>query len=204
MSKSIGNVIDPNQLVDQYGSDAARYLILSQFPFGNDGDIKADDFKTKFNADLANGIGNLVSRVLGMVEKYFENKVPDASFGVDVDMKQWWKRYDEQFSRWQVFENLQEILKLVALTDGYIAANKPWELEKTDREKLAVVLYSALELIRHLSLAILPYLPETSAKIWEKLHLTDVLEKPLAKLRVVGGLKKGAAVEKGEALFMRK
>jgi methionyl-tRNA synthetase len=203
MSKSIGNVIDPNELIEKYGSDGARYLIISQFQFGGDGDIKAEDFKTKFNADLANGIGNLVSRVIGMAEKYFDSKVPKAKYAAEFDLKKFWKELDAGYEKLAVFENLQVIMNAVKWCDGYIAETKPWELAKAGDKKLNEVIYNLLEIIRHLSYAILPYLPETAEKIWHKLGIEKDKQEKFTDLQKVGLLKAGGTLEKGEALFMR-
>jgi len=204
MSKSLGNGIDPIDLVSEYGSDAARYLILSQFHFGNDGDIKKDEFVAKYNADLANGIGNLVSRVLGMTEKYFDNKVPAGKYSAEFAVADFWDKYDAHFSDLKLYENIGHILDLVKFCDGYVDLHKPWALAKTDKDKLAEVLYNLLELIRHLSYAILPYLPETAESIWQKLSITDEKQKTLAELKETGLLKAGTTLEKGEPLFLRK
>jgi methionyl-tRNA synthetase len=202
MSKSLGNVIDPNSLVDRFGSDAARYLIISQFSFGNDGDIKADDFITKYNSDLANGIGNLVSRVLGMVEKYFDGRVPESVYTADFDLKKFWSSLDLGYREVRLYDNVVTINELIKWCDLYIDSAKPWELVKTDPEKLVEVIYNLLELIRQLALAIIPYLPETSVAIWEKLSLenfnnfsiTDLVSRPITP---------GQTVRKGEPLFLR-
>lgn len=204
MSKSIGNVIDPVQLVVDYSSDAARHLIISQFPFGADGDIKADNFTEKYNTDLANGIGNLVSRVLGMAEKYFDAKVPQGSYTAELDLEKLWNTLDKNYKNLQVFENLQEIFKVVSWCDGYIDTTKPWELAKTDEAKLQEVIYNLLEVIRHLSYALLPYLPETAEKIWKKLGIEADKALSFEHIKVVGGLSVGQVLEKGDALFERK
>ncbi|PIR94412.1 methionine--tRNA ligase [Candidatus Falkowbacteria bacterium CG10_big_fil_rev_8_21_14_0_10_39_11] len=205
MSKTIGNVIDPNQLVDEFGTDAARYLILAQYPFGHDGDIKADDFVIKYNADLANGIGNLVSRVLGMTEKYFEGQVPKMKYSADFDVKAFWAQLDRGYSELKLYENLKAIINLVSWCDNYIDQTKPWELSKSDNDKLQQVLYNLIELIRHLALAIYPYLPETAEKINIKLNINETINSiKFDKSREIGGMKSGVKIEKGEGLFARK
>src|SRR3989339_786915 len=200
MSKSIGNVIDPNELVDTYGSDAARYLIISQFPFGNDGDIKAEEFVKKYNADLANGLGNLVSRVLGMAEKYFSSSVPAGKYTADFDLKSFWQTYDKNFSDLKLYDNIQLIQQLVSWCDNYIDSEKPWEPAKNNNDKLSQVLYNLIEIVRHLAYAISPYLPETSDQILKKLNIQSVEE----NYREIGLVKEGTKLDKGESLFMRK
>lgn len=204
MSKSIGNVIDPNRLVADYGCDGARHLIISQYAFGNDGDIKAEDFDTKFNADLANGLGNLVSRVLGMTEKYFDSKVPQGKYNAEFDLAKFWQEYDEGFENLKLYENNQLLQKAISWCDSYIDENKPWELAKTDTDKLAEIIYNLIEIIAHLSFAILPYYPETSPKIWAKLNLQKADKMTFKQMQKIGQIKSGAKVEKGEPLFLRK
>ncbi len=204
MSKSIGNIIDPNQLVDDFASDAARYLILCQYPFGNDGDIKKEEFITKYNADLANGVGNLVSRVIGMAEKYFDSKVPTATFDAEFDLNKFWEEYNGHFENYRIYEALQSVIIATRWCDNYIATIKPWELAKVNDPKLNSVIYNLLEIIRHLSYAMMPYMPETAEKIWQKLGVIDDKVKTLAELRVIGGLKAETVLDKGEGLFNRK
>ena len=235
MSKSLGNVIDPNNLLDEFSSDAVRYLLLSQFPFGNDGDVKAGEFAIQYNADLANGIGNLVSRVVAMTEKYFAGKVPTVNTppyqggvglkagggseekispsarggdtegvgDLSTETAQVWSKYKDALERFQIDEAIGAIKELNGVCDTYIEKNKPWELAKDSQDKLAVVLYSLLEAIRHLGLLIYPILPETAEKIQVALGQGDFDAKSLKELEKWGGLKSGTKVEKGEPLFPR-
>jgi methionyl-tRNA synthetase len=196
MSKTLGNVIDPKDLVEQFGVDAARYLIISQFPFGQDGDIKADEFKVKFNADLANGVGNFVSRVLGMTEKYFENKVPAGETAPVLDWSDVYENYEENFKRLKIWENAKLIFDTIKRLDGFIAAAKPWDVAKTDENELKTMIYNLLESIRELSILLEPFLPETSRKIFAKLNIAEGDEKK--------PLRAGATIEKGDALFSRR
>ncbi|HCC23787.1 TPA: methionine--tRNA ligase [Candidatus Falkowbacteria bacterium] len=205
MSKTIGNVIDPNNLVAEFGSDGARYLILSQYPFGNDGDIKADDFVIKYNADLANGIGNLVSRVLGMIEKYFGGLVPQGKYGAEYNLKDFWGNLDQGYADLKLYENLKSMIDLVSWCDNYIDQTKPWELAKNDQDKLEKVLYNLIEIVRHLSIAVYPYLPETAEAIWDKLNISQVMvETKFEDLQKIGLMEPGLKVTKGDALFARK
>jgi methionyl-tRNA synthetase len=195
MSKTLGNVIDPNDLVSQFGADAARYLIISQFQFGQDGDIKAEEFKTKFNADLANGIGNFVSRVLGMTEKYFENKIPKGKVAPIIDWADVKQECAANFQELKIWENAKLIFDVIKKLDGFIATAKPWEVAKTDENELKTIIYNLLESIRELAVLLIPFLPETSAKIFAKINIDeDSADKPL---------KAGAMTNKGAALFER-
>ncbi|MBT5503482.1 methionine--tRNA ligase [Candidatus Falkowbacteria bacterium] len=202
MSKTLGNVIDPNDLVEEYGADAARYLIISQFVFGQDGDVKVDEFPVKFNADLANGIGNLTSRVLSMAEKYCDSKVPNKKFDTNLDLKKTWQKIDKGFTDYKIFENLREVWDVISWCDGYIDKTKPWVLGKENKQtELDQVIYNLLEILRHLGWLLKPILPETSAEILMRLGEDELAYEEATK---VGRIKPGTKVEKGEPLFIRK
>lgn len=206
MSKTIGNVIDPNFLVDQYGSDAARYLLLSQFPFGQDGDVKAESFTVQYNADLANGVGNLVSRVLAMAEKYFQGQVPESNqkdSPLADRAKAVWRQYQNSMNELAVDKTIVAVKSLLAAGDGYIEENQPWVLAKKQDPKLAGVIYDLLELIRHLGFLLAPIMPRTADLILISLGQADWQNQPLAESQKWGGLKSGQKIKKGESLFPR-
>jgi len=165
MSKSLGNIIDPNDLVKKFGVDATRYLLLSQFPFGQDGDIQQDRFVEKYNADLANGLGNLVARVLAFAPKFpaYGRKVSDKTFQKKITETQ--KNFIENMEEFKLYEALGEIWKLISFCDGYVEENKPWQLVKTDKKKLEQVLSNLLYCISEIANLVEPFLPETSEKI---------------------------------------
>lgn len=183
MSKTIGNVIDPNDLVEKFGSDAARYLLLSQFPFGIDGDIKEGKFVEKYNAELANNLGNLASRVIKMTHKFFDGKVPEVGTGVkelplqssnfiEFDEPYLWKQYKDNLSNnFEPFECLRSIWKFIDSLNTYVDRNEPWKLAKEGKDKeLAEVMRDLLESLYQLSFTLYPFLPQTATKI--KLALT--------------------------------
>ncbi len=202
MSKTLGNVIDPNDLVEQFGTDAARYLVISQFIFGQDGDVKVEEFPIKYNSDLANGLGNLVSRVLSMAEKYCESKVPDKKFKAELDLAKLWKKIDKGFAEYKVFENLKEIWEAIRWCDGYIDETKPWSLAKEGKQQeLDQVIYNLLEILRHLGWLVKPILPEASTEILKRLGEADCSYKESIQ---VGKITTGTKVKKGEPLFLRK
>lgn len=203
MSKTIGNIIDPNELVSQFGTDPVRYLLLAQFPFGADGDIKAENFVLQYNSDLANGIGNLVSRVTAMAEKYFEGIVPERDDELKGPLAAIWQSYQEGLDNFQADKAIDGIKKAVTLADGYIDKNKPWELAKTDPAKLSKVIYNLLELIRHLGLLVYPIMPETAVKILAAVGKEDFTNYHLSDLSAWGLLSPGGKIIKGEALFPR-
>ncbi|MFA5029232.1 MAG: methionine--tRNA ligase [Patescibacteria group bacterium] len=204
MSKTLGNTIDPDALIDEFGSDAVRYLLLSQFPFGIDGDVKAGNFAIQYNADLANGVGNLVSRVLAMTEKYFFGLVPktqENELAEKTDII--WQEYEAAMENFGLDKAVETIKKLNSLADGYIEKNQPWSLAKTDSEKLETIIYSLLETIRQLAVMIYPLMPNTAEKIFSGLGLGDWKKLAFSELRASRMLAPGTKVNKGEPLFPR-
>ncbi len=205
MSKSLGNTIDPDALIDALGTDAVRYLLLSQFPFGQDGDVKASAFAIQYNADLANGLGNLVSRVIAMTDKYFNGLVPQKDYEFADEVAGIWGQYEEALNNFQVDKAIETIKKLNAFADGYVERQKPWELAKDEanQEQLAKVIYNLLEIVRQLSIMIFPIMPDTSDRIAGSLNQTNWKDKTYPELKKWGGLESGVKVEKGESLFPR-
>lgn len=186
MSKSLGNVIDPHGLVDTFGADATRYLLLSQFPFGHDGDVKATSFAVQYTSDLANGVGNLVNRVLAMTDKYFAGQVPVAASTQQDQINTWWERYHQAMANQAIDQALGVIKEVNAFADGYIDQEKPWSLAKTNDPKLAEVLFNSLTLIRQLGIMIYPFMPETADKIgrvfdseWQDHALEQLIQAPI-------------------------
>jgi len=164
MSKTLGNFIDPNDLVNKFGTEATRYLLLSQFPLTQDGDVKAEGFVGKYNSDLANGLGNLVARVLTLANKY-EVKKDRVDKEIEKKAKEIKENYEKDTQEIRLFEALEEIWKFISFCDKYVEENKPWELAKTDKKKLEQVLSNLLYCISEIADLIAPFLPETSEKI---------------------------------------
>jgi len=203
MGKSLGNVIDPHNLINEFGSDATRYLLLSQFPFGQDGDIKASQFAIQYNSDLANGIGNFASRVTAMAEKYFAGVVPAQSDELKTQVHAIWSEYEKSLVDFQVDGVIAAIKKLNQLGNGYVEKNKPWELAKADEHRLQEVIYNLLELLRYLGLALWPVMPDTAEKILTALGQSDFKSYNLSQSIIWGGLKSGDKIEKNQPLFPR-
>lgn len=173
MSKTLGNVIDPNEIVKKFGVDGARYLMLSQFPFGQDGDVKQEKFAEKYNADLANGLGNLVSRVLTMISNYNLN-ISVSKDKVNSEYKEFFdggkKTCVDSLENLEIFESLNVIWRLIGICGNkYIDNSKPWELAKNDKKKLEQVLFNLIYCISEIANLIEPFLPETSEKIKKQL-----------------------------------
>lgn len=203
MGKSLGNVIDPFNLIKEFGADAARYLLLSQFPFGQDGDIKASQFVIQYNSDLANGLGNFASRVTAMAEKYFSGAIPARSSELKGEAEKIWNGYKSAMLDFQIDGALEAIKKLNQLGDGYVEKNKPWELAKVDEARLKEVIYNLLEILRRLALMLWPIMPETAEKIFGALGQSDFSSRKLSELEVWGLLEPGDKVGKNEPLFPR-
>ncbi len=212
MSKSKGNVVDPVILVEKYGLDAIRYFLLREVPFGSDGVFSNEALINRINSDLANDLGNLVSRTVAMVDKYFGGTIPkDKTAGdFDDDLKKMVmetpSRVDELMDKLQFSTALTEIWKVISRVNKYIDETMPWVLAKDEANlpRLAAVMYNLVESIRIVSILIQPFMPETPEKIWAQLGLdnyTEVLK--WESTEHWGGYPEGASVNKGEVIFPR-
>jgi len=204
MSKSIGNVIAPEELVKKYGVDGTRYLLVSATTFGHDGDVGWSKFDEKYNADLANGLGNLVARVLTMIEKLQINKGTLIKSD-DLKLKDEIKEYNKLFNDISIDSALFKIWEVISKCDKYISDNKPWELIGEDNKKAGEILYNCLESIRIITWMLWPFIPETSEKIWQSLGLdpSKEMEKDFDKATKWGELNSGVQVKKCNLLFPR-
>lgn len=204
MSKSLNNVVDPVTVVEEFGIDALRYFLLKEIPTMDDGDFSKVRFQTVYESELADSLGNLVSRVLAMSHKYFDGKVPDAGASADdtefaPKLARIWKSYDEAVAGFDLKKALECVMELAYDANGYVEAQKPWALAKTDQVALASVLYNLLEMIRHLAFMLLPFTPATCAKILGYLGWGDV--HMYGHGRMWAQLKPGTALQKAEPLF---
>ncbi len=201
MSKTLGNVVDPFALAEKYGSDPARYFLLREMPFGSDGDYSDARFAERYAGDLANGIGNLVSRVLAMIEKYEGGKVPDFS---PAQIEPTWLAYQNHLRSFEFHLALADVWDLIASADKLINDSKPWELAKSGSDELGKLLYVLAETIRHIAVMLWPFMPQTAEKIFDRLGSAGTIGKePLSQLERWGGLRPGSQVKKGEPLFPR-
>ena len=208
MSKSRGNVIYADDLVDLFGVDAVRYYLLAEMPYASDGSITYENMIERYNADLANTLGNLVNRTIAMTNKYFGGVVQpgDVTEELDGELKslavETVGKVDKLLSEYRVSDTLDTIFTLAKRCNKYIDETTPWALAKDEDKKarLGTVLYNLLESIRFIAVLLSPFLPETSEKILAQMN-TDI--KDYDSLSAFGALKAGTVVGKAEPLFAR-
>jgi len=215
MSKSRGNIVRTETILDVVGADALRYFLLREVVFGQDGSFSFDALVQRYNSDLANGLGNLASRTLAMITRYFRGEVPypsnKAAHTAEEDLlaglaKHTISEYNELFGQYQFSRALEIAWALVAAVDKYIVENEPWALaekqDETSRSRLATVLYTSAEALRIVTVLAHPVMPEATAKIWAQMGLGDIKKVPLADLRW-GQLQLGTKLGKVEPVFPR-
>lgn len=201
MSKTIGNVINPKEIVEKHGKDPFRYYLLGAISSYQDGDFSEDRFRELYTSDLANGIGNLTSRILSMIVQFHKGVISPMS-GNAFDIDGFWRTYREQMREFEFHDVIHNIQTLVSACDTTISEQKPWEmLEK--KQDISHILYQVAEGLRHIAIALLPIMPESAEKILTSLGVDPLTLETLDMESQWGRLKEGTPVTKGEPLFPR-
>jgi len=211
MSKSLGNVVKPLELKDKYGLDAFRYFLLRDMVFGLDSSFSEESFVQRTNADLANDLGNLVSRVIAMTVKYFDGKVPASSQTESIDQalidtaKRVIREAGAAFEELAFHKTLMAIWELIGTANKYIVEQEPWNLARNPdrRERLGTLLYHLLETLRTVAVLITPFMPGTGAKILGQLGIEEIDRQDYTTIAGWGGLPAGRSLKPGPTLFPR-
>lgn len=208
ISKSSGNYQDPREYIAMYGIDAVRYFVLREVPFGNDGNFSVDAMVTRANADLANVLGNLVNRTIGMINKYFDGVVTNTRCNEELDTDlikvalSLRDKVDKDMDKLEVSSALEHIFDLFRACNKYIDETMPWILAKEENKKdrLATVLYNLVESIRIGTVFLSPFIPSASERIFKQLN-TDI--KDMFSVNEFGGYVSGTKVGIADPIFQR-
>lgn len=211
MSKSRGNALKPADLVEVFGVDPYRYYFLSDVQFGHDGSISIERMVQVYNADLANTWGNLVSRVFNMTDKYFDGEVPTPPAGAQDNplaqiARDLYKEYDEAMTNVDFSAAAAAVQKLAGRVNLYVEDSRPWDLAKDEAtaDELAAVIYNSLEAIRIIALFMAPFMPNTSAEVFERMSLGDITDiTNIEEASAWGQLQPGLKISTGTPLYPR-
>ena len=212
MSKSKGNVIYPETLIDRYGLDATRYFLLRELPVAQDGVFSPEAFVERYNFDLCNDLSNLLNRTVSMVNKYFGGQVPKYKGQVnDVDKEfeeftnSQIEKFEEKFGEYEIANALQEIWTLISRANKYIDETMPWALAKEEesKEKLESCIYHLIESLRKIAILIKPFMNDTAENIFNQIGIKDEDLKKWKTLKQYDKIENTKVIEKGEPIFMR-
>jgi methionyl-tRNA synthetase len=214
MSKSKLTGIAPNEITDTFGADAFRYYFMRAISFGQDGSFSWEDLSARYQSELANGFGNLASRVVAMVERYYDGVVSapaeysEADLAIQQTVADAAAAADAAIERFAIHDALAAIWTIVEELNGYITIQEPWVLAKDEatRARLGTVLYTATEGLRALAVLLSPVLPDATAKLWESLGVSalgGVKDQPIRSAGEWGQLPVGSKVSALDALFPR-
>jgi methionyl-tRNA synthetase len=209
MSKSRGNMQHPQPAARVLGTDALRYFLLRDMVFGQDGNYTRDTLLTRYNSDLANGLGNLASRTLTMIEKYFGGEIPERSREIGSPLKSVCAAENqfvlEAYESYGFSSALQHVWQIISLVDNYITNEKPWKLAEipAERKRLASVLYDAAEALRFIVVLVHPVIPQSTQTIWRQLGLPGAIESQRLDELAWGGLMPGKKIGEFAPVFPR-
>ncbi len=215
MSKSKGNIVYPELLIERYGLDATKYFLLKELQYGQDGIFTPEGFVERYNIDLCNDLGNLLNRTIGMLNKYFAGTIPmigkaknEQDDELEAFVLEKVKQVEDNMESVHVSNALQDIWDIIARSNKYIDETAPWVLAKSEeaegKEKLASCMYHLAENLRMIAILLQPFMKETSQKMLEQLGIKDEANKTWNSIKTYGAIKpETKVIEKGEPLFMR-
>lgn len=208
MAKSLGNVVDPEEILKKYGTDSVRYYLLKEIPTQSDGDFTEERFKEIYNADLANGLGNLTARIISMAHKFTKGEVPKVDKNpekhpLQIFEKQTRNDLDKYIQVYEFHRALASIWRLIHKVDKYIDENKPWELVKQGKQKeINWVVYGLLDVLKDIAWLIYPFMPKAANQIGKTLNLKEITNQSVYKDSWTN-IKPGTRIKKIDSLFPR-